>query len=122
MFTGLRVSSTRLCTDPATGAVGHADRNVPDQSVGNGDGVRVSCGPGRENPNVRLHCIDAPETDQGPWGSMATRHLENLLGPTFQLEVMDTDRYTRTIGRLVSEGVDLNRRLVFDGMAAVYPQ
>ena len=32
-----------------------------------GDGVHLDCDPGREHLNVRLYCIDAPETDQEPW-------------------------------------------------------
>ena len=37
--------------------------------VVDGDGVRLHCGRDRENLNIRLQCIDAPEPDQPPWGS-----------------------------------------------------
>ena len=30
--------------------------------VVDGDGVRLDCDPGREHLNVRLYCIDAPES------------------------------------------------------------
>ena len=90
--------------------------------VVDGDSVRLDCGPGRENLNVRLYCIDAPETDQEPWGRIATEHLRGLVGPTITLETIELDRYRRTIGRLRQDGVDINLRLVFDGVAAVYPQ
>ena len=90
--------------------------------VVDGDGVRLDCGPGRENLNVRLYCIDAPETSQAPWGDRSTQHLLSMLGPTVALERMDTDRYGRTIGRLISDGRDLNLQMVADGQAAVYRQ
>jgi endonuclease YncB( thermonuclease family) len=38
------------------------------------------------------------------------------------LETIKLNRYRRTIGQLRQDGVDINRRLVFDGVAAVYPQ
>jgi endonuclease YncB( thermonuclease family) len=38
------------------------------------------------------------------------------------LETIKLNRYGRTIGQLRQDGVDINRRLVFDGVAAVYPQ
>jgi endonuclease YncB( thermonuclease family) len=98
------------------------NRAVPGAPVVDGDSVRLDCGPGRENLNVRLYCIDAPETGQEPWGRIATEHLRGLLGPTITLETIELDRYRRTIGRLRQDGVDINLRLVFDGVAAVYPQ
>lgn len=90
--------------------------------VVDGDGVRLNCGSGRENLNVRLYCIDAPETDQEPWGSIATEHLRGLLGPTVTLESIELDRWGRTIGRIRQDGVDINWRLVYDGAAAVFPR
>jgi endonuclease YncB( thermonuclease family) len=38
------------------------------------------------------------------------------------LETIKLNRYGRTIGQLRQDGVDINRRLVFDGVAAVYPR
>jgi len=90
--------------------------------VVDGDGVRLNCGPGRENLNVRLYCIDAPEMNQEPWGSIATAHLRGLLGPTVTLETIELDRWGRTIGRIHQDGLDINRRLVYDGVAAVFPR
>jgi len=87
-----------------------------------GDGVRLNCGAGRENLNVRLHCIDAPESDQQPWGDHATRRLRALIGPQVTLRSIEIDRYGRTVGRIYRDGEDLNLRLVREGKAAVYPQ
>ena len=90
--------------------------------VVDGDGVRLNCGPGRENLNVRLQCIDAPEPDQAPWGDGATERLRDLVAPQVGLRSMDIDRYGRTIGRIYRNEQDLNLRLVYEGKAAVYPR
>lgn len=89
-----------------------------------GDTVHLDCGSASEPAKlkVRLHCIDAPELDQDPWGDQATAHLASLLEDRVQLEALDTDRYGRTVGRLIHEGVDLNLAMVEDGYAAVYPR
>lgn len=104
--------------DPTGGAVEICALN----RVVDGDGVRLNCGPGRENLNVRLQCIDAPETDQPPWGDRATERLRELVTPQVGLRSMDIDRYGRTIGRIYRNGEDLNLRLVYEGKAAVYPR
>jgi endonuclease YncB( thermonuclease family) len=90
--------------------------------VVDGDGVRLNCGPDRENLNVRLQCIDAPETDQPPWGERATSRLRDLVGPEVGLRSVDIDRYGRTVGRIYRNGEDLSLRLVYEGKAAVYPR
>jgi len=104
--------------DPPVGAAEVCGLN----RVVDGDGVRLNCGPGRENLNVRLQCIDAPEPDQTPWGDRATERLRDLVAPRVGLRSMDIDRYGRTIGRIYRNGEDLNLRLVYEGKAAVYPR
>ena len=90
--------------------------------VVDGDGVRLRCA-SRGEVNVRLYCIDAPETNQEPWGNMATAHLTQLVGSSVELAHRDQDRYGRIIGQIFSlEGIDINLRMVRDGMAVVYPQ
>ena len=90
--------------------------------VVDGDGIRLNCGLGRSNLNVRLQCIGAPESDQQPWGDRATDHLRALIGPTVGLWSMEFDRYGRTVGRIYRGGEDLNLRMVADGKVAVYPE
>ncbi|QIT54111.1 thermonuclease family protein [Aquisalimonas sp. 2447] len=91
--------------------------------VVDGDGVRLDCGPGRRDLNVRLYCIDAPETEQEPWGERSTRHLRKLVGPTVLLVDHGAGRWGRTIGQIFTpEGEDLNLAMVGDGWAPVYPQ
>ena len=90
--------------------------------VVDGDGIRLNCGPDRKNLNVRLHCIDAPESDQQPWAAHATAHLQSLVAPHVDLWSIELDRYGRTVGRIYRDGEDLNLRMVADGRVAVYPQ
>lgn len=91
--------------------------------VMDGDSVRLNCGKNQENLNIRLYCIDAPEMNQEPWGKMARDYLGAVLrGGTVQLEAIEVDRYGRTVGRLWLDTTDINRALVFAGVAAVYPE
>lgn len=106
----------------ATASIGEAEKCRVNRVV-DGDGVRLDCGPGRRDLNVRLYCIDAPETEQEPWGDRSTRHLEGLVGPTVLLVDHGTGRWGRTIGQIFTpEGEDLNLAMVRDGWAPVYPQ
>jgi len=91
--------------------------------VVDGDTVQLSCGPERHSVRVRLACIDAPETSQSPWGGRSTAHLTRLAGDRVELVTLGTDRWNRTIGRLIDQaGQDINLRMVADGWAAVYPR
>lgn len=78
------------------------------------DGYKVS---------IRLHGIDAPETDQ-PGGRQARRHLERLIGrDDVTVTLMDgPDRYGRWIGHVQNQAVDVNARMVADGHAWAYEQ
>ncbi len=88
--------------------------------VYDGDTVTLNCR--GEKVKVRLHCLDAPEIAQKPWGELSRDHLRGLVGRSVTLEPLDTDRYGRTVGVLRHDGQNLNLRLVSDGMAAVYPR
>jgi len=71
---------------------------------------------------VRLAEIDAPEKDQ-PRGQNAKKALSDLVyGQTVQVEVVDTDRYGRTVGRVVAGGKDINAEMIRTGNAWVYRQ
>ena len=90
------------------------------------DGDTVDIGPVR----IRLHGIDAPESDQpcprasgGKWncGTAATRRLAELIdGQTITCEARDRDHYGRVIGVCIQDGVDLNALLVREGLAWAY--
>jgi endonuclease YncB( thermonuclease family) len=79
---------------------------------------------------VRLHAIDAPETDQmcsdaqrpawacGEWVRAQTRALYQ--GKRASCHAMDTDRYGRTVAKCSVDGLDVGERLVSDGLAFAY--
>ena len=90
------------------------------QSVTDGDTVRARCN--GEALKLRLHCIDAPELSQLPWGQESRAALRRLLPPRFSIRVRDTDRYGRKVADVIdpATGTVLNRAMVEAGQAAVY--
>ncbi|MBM5791822.1 MAG: thermonuclease family protein [Cyanobacteria bacterium M_surface_10_m1_298] len=91
-------------------------------SVGDGDTLRVR--EGSRTLNVRLACIDAPETRQAPHGASARSQLQAFapVGSTVELRVKTTDRYGRAVAELSRGGRNLNQALVASGAAFVYWQ
>jgi endonuclease YncB( thermonuclease family) len=77
---------------------------------------------GNRQVRVRLAEIDTPESRQ-PYGSRAKQALSDLaFGKTARVEVEDTDRYGRTVGRVFVDGTDVNAAMVRQGAAWVYRQ
>lgn len=77
---------------------------------------------GNRQIKVRLAEIDTPETAQ-PYGSKAKHELSSLIfGKTATVNVVDIDRYGRTVGRVYADGVDVNAEMVGRGAAWVYRQ
>lgn len=72
---------------------------------------------------VRLYGIDAPESRQGH-GPEATAALAAMLpvGATADIIPMDTDKYGRTVGLVIYEGLTVNHTLVREGHAWVAPK
>ncbi len=70
---------------------------------------------------IRLHGIDCPEKRQA-FGKRAKQLTSNLVfGKTVTVQVMDRDRYGRTVGVvLLSDGRSLNHELVRAGLAWMY--
>jgi endonuclease YncB( thermonuclease family) len=91
-------------------------------SIGDGDTLRVR--EGNRTMNVRLACIDAPETSQAPFGASARTQLQALapVGSAVELRVKATDRYGRSVAELSRGGRNLNQALVASGAAFVYWQ
>jgi endonuclease YncB( thermonuclease family) len=90
-------------------------------SIGDGDTIRVR--QAGKALTVRLACIDAPETAQGPYGQQARTFLHQRLpiGRKVSLEVKATDRYGRTVAEVISE-ININLALVEAGLAFAYRQ
>ncbi|SDB21784.1 thermonuclease family protein [Belnapia rosea] len=69
---------------------------------------------------VRLSEIDTPERRQ-PYGSRAREALSNLAyGRHARVDVVDEDRYGRTVGRVRIGATDVNAEMVRRGAAWVY--
>lgn len=77
---------------------------------------------GNKQIRVRLAEIDTPESAQ-PYGSKAKQELSGLIfGKTVTVNVEDTDRYGRTVGRVSADGIDVNAEMIRRGAAWVYRQ
>ena len=89
--------------------------------VSDGDTLTVLTGANRQ-VRVRLAEIDTPESGQ-PYGSRAKQTLSDLaFGKAVRVDVQDTDRYGRTVGRVYVGSRDVNAEMVRGGAAWVYRQ
>jgi endonuclease YncB( thermonuclease family) len=71
---------------------------------------------------IRLHQIDAPEKNQD-FGARSKQSLSDLVfEKSVTVEVDTTDKYGRTVGKVLIGGVDANLEQVKRGMAWVYRQ
>jgi micrococcal nuclease len=84
------------------------------------DGDTIECG---RRGRVRLIGIDAPESDQEPFGSQATAALSALIQPgsvvQLELDVETRDRYDRLLAYVWSDGLLINWALVRQGWAVL---
>lgn len=101
--------------------LGHARADVLEgQVVGITDGDTVTVLVDRREVKVRVAGIDAPEKKQA-FGQRSKEHLSDCaFGKAVSVQWNKTDRYGRTIGKVVSGGVDCGLRQVQDGMAWHY--
>jgi endonuclease YncB( thermonuclease family) len=106
-------------SEPAT-ASGAETRILDGRVVGITDGDTLTLLVDRQQVRVRLAQIDAPESSQ-PYGKKAKAALSALaFGKQARIEVVDIDRYGRTIGEVFVEGIDVNREMVRAGHAWAY--
>lgn len=76
---------------------------------------------------IRIESIDAPETDQAKCaaervqGEAAKRRLRSLLnsGPIY-VQRTGTDRYRRTLARVLVNGIDVGEVMVGEGLVRRY--
>lgn len=69
---------------------------------------------------IRLHAIDAPESQQ-PYGAKSKQALSALaFGKAVQVEPYEQDRYDRLVARLWVGETDVNAEMVKQGMAWTY--
>lgn len=89
--------------------------------VADGDTITILTN-AKEQVKIRFAGIDCPERAQ-PWGRNATEALKTVLtGEPVKVEVVDVDRYKRTVGRVYIKGMNVNRHLVESGNCWVYPR
>lgn len=95
----------------------------PAKVVGVSDGDTITVlRDGHDQVKVRLYGIDAPEKAQD-FGTRAKQATSDLcFGRVVDVEPVDTDRYGRTVGLVTVDGQSVNRELLAEGMAWVYPQ
>ena len=87
------------------------------------DGDTIDAFRGGQTMKVRLACIDAPETGQQPHGAVATEQLSTLIAGQVDLNIVDEDRYGRSIAEVYTpDGDYVNRQMVEAGAAVVYDQ
>jgi micrococcal nuclease len=89
-------------------------------SVGDGDTIRVRTG--EKTLTVRLACINSAEVSQKPYGERAASRLKQLL-PTntpVSLNIVDSDRYGRSVALVNKGDLSINLALVQEGQAVVY--
>ena len=77
----------------------------------------------KKQHRIRLHGIDAPETQGGqPWSPKSKDSLASMIaGKTVTVDVRDTDRYGRYIGVVSTADItDVNLEMLKAGMAWHY--
>ncbi len=89
--------------------------------VGVSDGDTITVLHNGKGERIRLHGIDCPEKRQA-FGNRAKQFTSTLVfGNTVTVQVMDRDRYGRTVAEvLLPDGRSLNRELVRAGLAWMY--
>ena len=89
--------------------------------IADGDTITVMRD-GREQVKIRLYGIDAPESGQA-FGKVSKRNLSAMVhGRSVQVEVMDMDRYGRTVARIFVDGEDVNAAQLLSGHAWLFKQ
>lgn len=87
--------------------------------VSDGDTLTAICNQNRQI-KVRLAEIDAPEKKQ-PFGQRSKQSLAEIcFKKTAEIQVQTTDRYHRSVARVICDGIDANSEQVRRGMAWVY--
>ena len=87
-------------------------------SIADGDTLTVLVE--RQQVKVRLVEIDAPEKAQA-FGNKSKQALADMVfGKDVQVEEHGKDKYKRTLGRVVVNGIDANAEMVRQGYAWVY--
>jgi len=102
-------------------SLGEVDFEAKVIKIADGDTITV-LREGSVQVKIRLADIDCPERGQ-PWGHNAADAFKKALtNDTVGIEVLDKDRYGRTIARVYVNSVSMNRYLVESGNCWIYPK
>ena len=86
------------------------------------DGDSLMVLDGRQQVEVRLHGVDAPEGGQA-YGNVCKRTLSNLVfGRTAAVQVIEIDRFKRSVSRVTVDGRDVGLEMIRAGCAWHYRQ
>jgi endonuclease YncB( thermonuclease family) len=92
-------------------------------SIHDGDTLRVRSSKG-EVIKVRFACVDAPELKQ-PLGQESRNYLRSMIneaGNKVKIQIVDVDRYGRSVAELWTKSGLLQSRMTAAGMAFAYDQ
>ena len=111
----LLLVATLLVTNPSVAAT------LPGRVVGIADGDTVTVLDASNTQwKIRLMGIDAPEKKQA-FGNKSKEHLSDLVfNKQVMVEYSKKDKYGRTVGKIIVNGVDANLEQVKAGMAWHY--
>lgn len=88
-------------------------------AISDGDTITV-LDTNRQQHKIRLAGIDAPEKKQ-PFGDRSKQHLASLVfNRQITVEWKKRDRYGRTVGKVLVNGIDANLEQIKAGMAWWY--
>ena len=98
----------------------HAE-TIEGRVVGVSDGDTLTVlDAGNTQFKIRLAAIDAPEKAQA-FGQRGKEKLSDICyGKQASVTVEDTDRYGRTVGEVVCDGINANEAMIKSGLAWVY--
>jgi endonuclease YncB( thermonuclease family) len=100
-----------------------AEYEVIPGSIHDGDTLRVRSGTG-EILKIRFACVDAPELKQ-PLGQESRNYLRSMIneaGGKVKIQIVDVDRYGRSVSELWTKSGLLQSRMTAAGMAFAYDQ
>lgn len=89
--------------------------------IHDGDTISVINTHNNNVTKVRLACIDAPENSQ-PQGKLSTTTLNAFIpvGTEVELNIIDRDRYGRSVAEVLMNRVNVNQSMLKKGQAIVY--
>lgn len=108
-----------VCLLLALACTAHAE-TVTGRVVGVADGDTMTVLVDREQVKVRLIEIDAPEKSQAFGNKSKLALAAMVFGKDVEVETHGKDKYKRTLGRVVVNGLDANTEMVRQGYAWVY--